>query len=58
MGSRKKVRGESYLRPGEKSKKNLNLYLSEEVIQKLEALARQAGLSKSEYVECWVRSIY
>lgn len=57
MHSRKKLRGQSYLRPGEGSKINCNLSLSETVIEKLETLSKQEGKSKSEYIECWIRSI-
>jgi hypothetical protein len=53
----KKVRGESYLRPGEPSKLNLNLYLSRKAIQKLEKIATIAKQSKSEFVESWIRSL-
>lgn len=53
----KKIRGKSYLRPSEPSKRNFNLYLSKKAIRKLEKLASIAKQSKSEFVESWIRSL-
>jgi hypothetical protein len=53
----KKVRGESYLRSGEPTKTRCNLSLSKLVLKKLDKLAQQAGLSRSEFIERWIRSL-
>jgi hypothetical protein len=55
--NQKKMRGESVLRPGEPTKQSCNLYLSKIVINKLERLAKKAGISKSEFIEEFIRSI-
>jgi metal-responsive CopG/Arc/MetJ family transcriptional regulator len=53
----KKMRGKSALRAGEPSKRSCNLYLSEIVINKLDKLAQQAQVSKSEFIEQLIRSL-
>ncbi len=53
----KKVRGKSYFRSEEPTKSRCNLSLSQIVLKKLERLAGKAGLSKSEFVERWIRSL-
>ena len=55
--SGKKVRGKSYFRSGEPAKSRCNFSLSQTVLDKLERLAGQAGLSKSEFIERWIRSL-
>lgn len=55
--NQKKVRGKSAIRPGEPSKRSLNLYLSEMAIEKLEKLAEKEQISKSEFIEVYIRSI-
>jgi hypothetical protein len=42
---------------GEPSKRSCNLYLSEIVINKLDKLAQQAQVYKSEFIEQLIRSL-